>query len=79
MIDADIPANNGVIHAINQLLLPPFVSSNVIDAVTAASDTTKFVELLVENGLFSTLSGDGPFTVLAPVDLAFDKVPIQRF
>jgi uncharacterized surface protein with fasciclin (FAS1) repeats len=35
----------------------------------------KLVEVLTEAGLVDTLNGEGPFTVFAPTDAAFAKIP----
>ncbi len=48
------------------------------DIVTTAVEAGKFKTLtkaLTEAGLIETLKGKGPFTVFAPTDEAFDKLP----
>lgn len=48
------------------------------DIVTIAVESDKFntlVKALTETGLVETLKGDGPFTVFAPTDDAFAKLP----
>ncbi len=48
------------------------------DIVTTAVEAGNFKTLataLTEAGLIETLKGDGPFTVFAPTDEAFDKLP----
>ncbi|MEK8031623.1 fasciclin domain-containing protein [Ideonella sp. DXS29W] len=70
----DIEASNGVIHVVNQVLLP--ADKTVVDtaAALAAGDPAEFtllVEALQTTGLDATLSGTGPFTVFAPTDAAF--------
>lgn len=69
----DIACSNGVIHVIDSVILP---SSDSIPAV--ADKAGKFKTLLAAvkaAGLVETLSGPGPFTVFAPTDEAFAKVP----
>jgi uncharacterized surface protein with fasciclin (FAS1) repeats len=69
----DIGCSNGVIHVIDSVLLP---ASD--DLVTVASDAGDFTTLLAAAkaaGLAGTLTGEGPFTVLAPTDAAFGKLP----
>jgi len=70
---ADVDVNNGVIHAIDKVLLPPTV-------VNAAIDNANFsilVQAVVKAGLAETLSGPGPFTVFAPTDAAFQALFTQ--
>jgi transforming growth factor-beta-induced protein len=66
----DVGASNGVIHAVDSVLLP-----SIVDTAAGYDDgTTKFstlVTALSEAGLVSTLSGPGHFTVFAPTDAAF--------
>lgn len=48
------------------------------DIITTAVEAGSFKTLaaaLTEAGLIETLKGDGPFTVFAPTDEAFDKLP----
>lgn len=54
----------------------PMVASRTIVENTAASkDHTTFVAGIEAAGLAETLRGEGPFTVFAPVNKAFDKLP----
>lgn len=72
----DIEASNGVIHAIDTLLTPTSYSQNIVDI--ANSDTDNFSTLLLaakKAGLVDELTGDGPFTLFAPTNDAFDKLP----
>jgi transforming growth factor-beta-induced protein len=49
-----------------------------MDIVQVASQDERFstlVQALQEAGLADTLKGKGPFTVLAPTNTAFDKLP----
>jgi len=50
-------------------------SKNIVDAVTAAGNFTTFVAGLKSAGLTDKLSGKDPFTVFAPTDEAFKKLP----
>ena len=53
-------------------------NSSKKDIVTIAVDAGNFQTLataLTEAGLIETLQGDGPFTVFAPTDEAFAKLP----
>jgi len=73
LLKTDIDCTNGVIHVIDRVLLPQQAR---IPAV--AKEAGKFRTLLAAvtaAGLADTLAGDGPFTVFAPTDEAFAKLP----
>ena len=76
VVMADIEADNGVIHVIDRVLLPPNIPmaatygglTELLGAVGAASplgDGTTVAE---------ALSGEGPFTVFAPTNAAFEAL-----
>merc|ERR1711879_373554 len=65
---ADIEADNGVVHVVDKVILPP----TVVDVAIANDSFTTLVQAVVKAGLVETLSGDGPFTVFAPTNDAFD-------
>lgn len=48
---------------------------NIVETATAAGSFTTLTSLVEEAGLAGTLANDGPFTVFAPTDAAFSKVP----
>jgi len=48
---------------------------DIIEVATADGDFDTLVSAIREAGLTDTLSGAGPFTVFAPTDEAFDKIP----
>jgi uncharacterized surface protein with fasciclin (FAS1) repeats len=52
---------------------PP--TKNIVQTAVAAGDFDTLVSLVKRAGLAKTLSGKGPFTVFAPTDAAFEKVP----
>ncbi|MBT8194905.1 MAG: fasciclin domain-containing protein [Bacteroidia bacterium] len=64
---ADLAADNGVVHVIDKVLLPP----TVVDMAINNADFNILVDAVVHAGLAPTLSGAGPFTVFAPTDAAF--------
>ncbi len=47
----------------------------IVDIAASNPDFSTLVELVKAAGLAETLSGDGPFTVFAPTNEAFSKVP----
>jgi len=71
----DIEASNGVIHAIDSVLTPPSISNNIVDVAVGNEDFSTLVAALTAAGLVDTLSGEGPFTVFAPTNAAFDALP----
>lgn len=73
VVKTDIACSNGVIHVIDQVLMP---SSESI--VTVASNAGTFKTLLAAAkaaGLVDALTGPGPLTVFAPIDEAFAALP----
>jgi uncharacterized surface protein with fasciclin (FAS1) repeats len=71
----DVLADNGVVHVIDKVLLVP----NVVDAAVANPNFSILVAALTDERLadvdfVSILSGDGPFTVFAPTNAAFEAL-----
>src|SRR5246500_2731610 len=54
---------------------PMYPSKNIIQNAVNSKDHTTLVAAVKAAGLVDTLSGPGPFTVFAPVNAAFDKLP----
>ena len=50
-------------------------SKDIVDTAVAAGDFKTLATALTEAGLVATLKGPGPFTVFAPTDAAFAKLP----
>jgi uncharacterized surface protein with fasciclin (FAS1) repeats len=50
-------------------------TSDIVDTAVAAGDFKTLVTAVQAAGLVDTLKGDGPFTVFAPTDDAFAKLP----
>ena len=48
---------------------------NIVDTAVAAGNFKTLAAALGAAGLIDTVSGDGPFTVFAPTDAAFAKLP----
>src|SRR5579885_1216261 len=49
--------------------------SNIVETAVKNGNFKTLVTAVKEAGLVDTLSGPGPFTVFAPTDEAFDKLP----
>jgi uncharacterized surface protein with fasciclin (FAS1) repeats len=54
---------------------PMYPSKNIIENAVHSKDHTTLVAAVKAAGLVDTLSGPGPFTVFAPDNRAFDKLP----
>lgn len=50
-------------------------ASDIVDTAVAAGDFKTLATALTAAGLVETLKGTGPFTVFAPTDAAFEKLP----
>jgi len=73
VVKTDIETSNGVIHVIDAVILP---STDSIAATASKAGTFKtLLAAATAAGLADTLSHDGPFTVFAPTDEAFAKLP----
>jgi uncharacterized surface protein with fasciclin (FAS1) repeats len=69
IVVTDVQASNGVIHAVDKVLLP--ANRNIVETAIATPTFSILVEAVVAANLAGTLSGTGPFTVFAPTDAAF--------
>ena len=54
---------------------PMFANKNIIQNAVNSKDHTTLVTAVKAAGLVDTLSGPGPFTVFAPTNAAFAKLP----
>ncbi len=54
---------------------PMFATKNIVENAVNSADHTTLVAAVKAAGLVETLSGEGPFTVFAPTNAAFDKLP----
>ena len=70
---ADLVADNGVVHVIDAVLIPPTSepTGTVVDIVVNSEVHNLLEAAVLEADLAETLSGEGPFTVFAPTDEAF--------
>jgi transforming growth factor-beta-induced protein len=77
VVITDIQASNGIIHVVDTVILPP-AEEKALDIVDLAVADGRFGTLaaaLTAAGLVDTLKSEGPFTVFAPTDEAFAKLP----
>ncbi|MEM7112394.1 MAG: fasciclin domain-containing protein [Chloroflexota bacterium] len=87
VITTDIEASNGVIHVIDNVLLPPTVAAamaeeaamaevgTIAEIATEAGTFTTLLAALEAAGLAETFASEGEFTVFAPTDNAFAALP----
>ena len=96
VVNPDILTTNGVIHVINQVLVPPSIDvaaflSDICGIITETSSTllVDIPKKAIDAGIFNTLvaalgaadlvdavsAPNGPYTVFAPTDAAFNRLP----
>jgi uncharacterized surface protein with fasciclin (FAS1) repeats len=77
---ADVMAENGVIHAIDNVIIPPSTvdmpTQNIVEVALADPDNfSTLVDALIAADLVTTLSNeDATYTVFAPTNAAFAKI-----
>ena len=77
---ADVMADNGIIHVIDNVIMPPAMmetpTQNIVEVALADPDNfSTLVTALTVADLVTTLSNeDSTFTVFAPTNAAFEKV-----
>jgi uncharacterized surface protein with fasciclin (FAS1) repeats len=69
ILASNIPASNGLIQVIDQVLTP-YLHDKLSDAVAAEADITLFSQALKTAGLLETINAQGPFTIFAPNNAA---------
>merc|ERR1712151_906082 len=69
---ADNAATNGVVHIIDTVLIP---TKNIVELAVSVTTLSTLVTALKAANLVSALEGKGPFTVFAPTNDAFGKLP----
>ena len=79
VVEADIQASNGVIHAIDQVLLPTeyrvaLLGPSIVEVAQDAGGFETLLTLAEQAGLVTTLQFLGPFTTFAPTDDAFENL-----
>ncbi|WP_184174680.1 fasciclin domain-containing protein, partial [Rhabdobacter roseus] len=73
---ADVEASNGLIHVIDEVLLPPMLmmaKPNLVEVAAGNPDFSILVQAVQKAGLVEALQGEGPLTVFAPTNAAFGK------
>ena len=76
----DVKASNGVIHAINAVLVPPSLSQppaptqSIVQIASGNPNFSTLVSLVQKAVLAEAISAPGPFTVFAPTNEAFAKL-----
>ena len=73
LVKADIQCENGVIHVIDTVMLPN--TEDILATAAAAGDFKTLAAAVKTAGLVEALQSEGPFTVFAPTDEAFAKLP----
>lgn len=76
VISADIEASNGTIHAVDAVLLPDAYQT-VTGVVIKRYELQSLEDAVVNAGLSETLDGEGPYTVFAPSNDAFEGVDLS--
>jgi uncharacterized surface protein with fasciclin (FAS1) repeats len=72
----DVLASNGVIHAIDTVLIPQMdAGKDLVETAFEAGRFNTLITALRAANLVETLKTEGPFTVFAPTDAAFAKIP----
>jgi transforming growth factor-beta-induced protein len=67
---ADIDVKNGVIHVIDRVLLPP----TVVDQALNNDSFSILVQAVIKANLVDALNDNGPFTIFAPTNAAFETL-----
>jgi uncharacterized surface protein with fasciclin (FAS1) repeats len=70
VVATDIEASNGIIHVIDQVILPEPIA-DLVQVARGAEIFTTLLAAVEAADLTETLKMDGPYTVFAPTDDAF--------
>lgn len=73
VVKADIGCSNGIIHVIDQVILP--TSDTISEVAAKAGSFATLLAAAKAAGLVDALSAEGPLTVFAPTDAAFAALP----
>lgn len=74
---AGVFAATGAAHAENPMVggAAMYADKNIVENAVNSKDHTTLVAAVKAAGLVETLSGEGPFTVFAPTNAAFEELP----
>jgi len=75
VVARNIRCTNGLVHAIDSVLLPSETENTLIGVAEKAGNFKTLLTAVKSAGLADALMGKGPFTVLAPTDKAFSAIP----
>ena len=70
-LQINFQATNGVVHTIDEVLMPP--ERDIAGIVTNESDLSTLEEAVNKAGLADELADAGPYTLFAPTDQAFEQ------
>jgi uncharacterized surface protein with fasciclin (FAS1) repeats len=73
VVTADIACSNGVIHVIDRVLMP--ATDDLLETAAGAGKFKTLAAAVKAAMLAEALKGEGPFTLFAPTDEAFRKLP----
>ena len=74
LVTVDVPFDAGVVHVIDRVLMPELAS--IVELASTSDDLGTLVAAVGAAGLAEQLdSENGPWTVFAPVDSAFEALP----
>ncbi|MFY0653785.1 MAG: fasciclin domain-containing protein [Cyclobacteriaceae bacterium] len=79
----DIESGSGVVHLVDKVIMPP--SGNIVETAISLSEGGEFTSLIAAlqrtadegtpaQNLLTVLQGDGPFTIFAPTNAAFQAL-----
>jgi len=71
----DIHASNGIIHLMTEVIYPFIPDQTIADIVSTDPRFSTLLAAVKAAGLVDTLASAGPFTLFAPTNDAFDRVP----
>jgi len=73
VLPPDSEADNGVVHNVEGVLLPPWAEKTVLDVIGEIPEAVVVNTMMTQDlSLPEILNGPGPFTVFAPVDSALE-------
>jgi len=75
ILDADIACSNGIIHVIDAVILPPKPANDLGSVAKRAGKFGTLLAAVEAAGFSDLLASEGPLTVFAPVDAAFNALP----